>query len=166
MSNYIVKSESIGRIANFIEVLANNGFNTFTLSLPEETRRALTLCVDKYGSMDAKKVARQLAIMNCLAVDNRYNKNMTVEEYEAYYLECEKATKREDTQILYPRWEGRRVLTKEHMQLYKNIQCYNYQTDEDATYKSDLFKGMKALENAFCSWIVSNSAEYNDCNWE
>lgn len=161
MSSYIVKPENIAKIANFI---ASVNFNAWTFELPETVTRAFYTCRDSYGCLDAKKICKYLAIENYMAVDSLYKKNSTPEEIEAFYEECISCLKNNYTKS--PDWEdGRRVILKKHLQLYKTLGNYIYQIDSDATCNGAIYKSLTDLYNAMARWIISNNELYQDCSW-
>lgn len=161
MSNYIVKPESIAKISNFI---ANVKYNTWSLDIPESLKNTLTYSFGIH-SLDEKKICRYLAHFNYMAVDDRYNKMTDAEKIIAYQDECVKAL--DDNYIYAPTWEdGRRKLTADHIQLYKTLQCFLYQVDSDITCNTELYKGLNDLVNIMARWIVANTIEYKNANWE
>lgn len=162
MSNYIVKPESIAKIANLIKY-AN--FNRWSLVMPESIHNAFYFCKDNDGFFDPAALCRALAQLNILAVDSRYNRNTDPDEIEAFYNEC--ISLLDDNYTSCPEWvKGRRVIKPEHIQLYKTLQCYIYQIDSDTTYQGDCYNALCELSRLMAAWIVSNTEEYINANWE
>jgi len=162
MSNYIVEPENIARVANFIAAV---NFNMWTIERPEELEKALHYCKDKYGYIQPEKVCKALSILNYLAVDGRYKKDTSPEEIETYYNTC--IEKLESNIVPAPSWkDGRRILSGEHYQLYRNIQCLVYQCDSDTTYKNELFKALKELQTVYAKWIVENLEDMQHTIWK
>ena len=162
MSNYIVKPESIAKIANLI-TWAN--FNRWGLEKPNTLRWAFDYCINSDGFYKPDALCRSLAIMNYLAVDEMHKTSTPAVEIETYYNRC--ISLLDDNYTSCPEWkEGRRIIRPEHIQLFKTLQCYTYQIDCQCKSIEDQYKALKDLENAMAAWIISNSNDYINANWE
>lgn len=165
MSNLIVKPESIAKIADFI---AFADYNTWSFSLPVAVHNAFRDC-KKNGFFQLDQLCKVLATENYKAVDCRYNHPESDElkpgDLESYIDDCFRLVA--DSFTPTPVWsEGHRIITADHIQLYKTLQCYLYQIDSDTTYQDDIYKALSELESKMSKWIVANMIEYKNANWE
>lgn len=160
MSCWIVKPESIAKIANLI---SDVNYNTWSLSLPESVHYAFNYCKNSYRFFEPEKICKFLAIENYLAYDCRYKTKSEPDEIECYYLDCIEALS--NNQVSAPVWEnGKRTITSDHIQLFKTLQCYLYQVEDGA--ENNIYKSLAEFEKLYAFWIIANSDTYNSCKWE
>lgn len=172
MSCMIQKPENTAMIASYIARLLNMGHEVNGMSCPEKLGRTLydLGCSDKYHFFNTEKIYNKLIEMNHTAWLGRYSKIYITEYYE-YITEYYEYKDRQDdiSKHIEYKCENNKpqfIIKEWHYKMLKMIQFYNYQCNEDATCKSDLYKGMKELEKRLCYFIVENSTEYINQEWE
>ena len=158
MSCLIQKPENTAAIADFIAELANVGYNGNGIVLPSVLHRELVnLGCYKDGWFEPKLIYMALTALNYNAYEGRYPDNGKV--YPVPY--------KENNIRKMVVWDnGRYKIEKWHYRMLKMIQFFNYQCEEEATYNTDLHKGMQDLENTLALFIIQNSAIYKGLRWE
>jgi hypothetical protein len=153
----IQDSKNTAAIAAYVADLLNMGYDRNGMCAPETLATALKyLDCSTRGFFDDDKIYYALASLNYAAYSGRYGQNVCHEipAYEANDI---------SEYIGYS--AGHFVISEWHFRIYKMIQFYNYQCDEDATRKTDLLAGMKALEMELAQFIIANSDLYRELPW-
>lgn len=162
MSAFMLKSNRIAQLAEYIAALHNSGFDYFGYSIPETLHTALLDCRDDYGFMVSEKVYYALSDLNMRAVCGRYNEEPFIVDkmpkVSNLYHPREKGT--DDT---IDGWYEE--IKPWHYELLKLTKCFLYQCDEDATYKDPLFLALRELETAQERHIINNIPAYKKAAW-
>lgn len=156
MSSFMMKSETLAYIANFIAVQMNHGFNYTGL---ESVDFSCFEDCKKGAFISAEEIYKKLYQLNFNAFHERYNgrhdDECTFEEFI-------------NVQIHKPRAyaDYHAVVEKWHYQMLKSLECYLYQCNEDESCKSEIFQAVQRFKDSLMRFIVYNSVEYNAAKWE
>lgn len=156
MSCFIMSNESLSILANSLEHILNSGFNRFGFEAPESLAIELSDCCDKYGFYSAGLIYRRLYALNLSAYNGRYKKRYPLDEIP------EMTTKNIITDRKYNKHE---IIQPWHYQLCKLVECFIYQTCEDATRADELHTALTQFSHILSAFIVHNSNEYHAFQW-
>ena len=124
MSAFIVDKETIDKI---ISTISKNNYLRDLYSL---------------GSYEQNtEFGKKLFKMNYEAVNQRYNENNQLEDYNYSYQNCSK------------------------VEAYKSAQCLRYQCSEGNVSEWTLYKELNNIINRLASEIISSLQEYEKANW-
>ena len=160
MSCFVMKSEALAAIANAVETRLNCGYNYWGFEAPDSLYNALRDC-KRSCTYFAEEIYRSLYAVNVQAYNGRYADHEEPEDEEAPainvndYIVHRPTEYREHSFAVLP-W---------HYQLAKLIDCWLYQTAEDATYKDQLRLAMQEFRDGLYHFIVQHSPEYMDAPW-
>ena len=156
----MVSADRIAQLADFIAALANMGFNFFGYSIPESLNRELMGCYER-GFMEESKVFERLFDLNNRSVSGRYGADHKQETPEMptvkrIFHERKKNPDFKEWLELVEPW---------HLELFKLLQCFIYQCDEDSTYKDPLKVALEDLERVMAYHIICNHPYYKKATW-
>lgn len=156
MSSFMIKSETLAYIANFIAVQMNNGYNYTGL---ESVDFSCFEDCKKDAFISAEEIYKKLYQLNFDAFHERYSGRHDDEcILEAFQdMEIHKPVKYKD---YYP------VAEKWHYQMLKSMECYLYQCREGDCPKSEIYQAVKRFKDVLMCFIVHSSAEYHTAEWE
>ena len=157
MSCFIVKTENLSKISNFIERLLNYGFNSFGFSVDPETGAAFYDC-KKEGYYKSDLIFEELYKLNQRAYSGRYN-DKNINEVIPFNPNID---------IWKPRtFSGCNDLPQKwHYEILKNLQCLHYQLEEDLTIEDVKTKAIEKIINILMDFIISNNENYISCDWD
>lgn len=137
MSSFIVADKTINQIVTFLNV-----DSSFRYMLKD-------LGYDLFVESDLERLASDLYLMNCDAVDCRYGKGTSAHDtvsvdtfqfsYDPYFNECS---------------------------IYKSIQCFLYQCSEGDVKERKLYDTMKKVKAIVAHRIIEKLPEYKSAQWE
>lgn len=160
MSCFVMNSESLAALANAVETRLNCDYNYWGFDAPSSLYDALADC-KMSCTYFAEDIYRKLYTVNVRAYNGRYANHEEPEDEEAPTIDGSKYV------IHHPpeyREHGFAVRPW-HFQLAKLLDCWLYQTAEDATFKDPLRLAMKEFRDNLYGFIVGNSPEYVDAPW-
>ena len=152
--------ESLAAIANAVETRLNCDYDYWGFSAPDSLYRELADCKTSCTYF-AEPIYRKLYATNVRAYNGRYASHEEPADEEAPIIDGSKY-------IVHHRPEYREhgfAARPWHYQLAKLLDCWLYQTAEDATYNDPLRLAMKEFRDTLYSFIVSNSPEYTEVQW-
>lgn len=166
MSCFIMNAEPLAEIANFAETLLNCGYNYFGFSATDSFISACSDCCDNPNAYrpfyNAESIYRKLYSVNVAAYNGRYSHaDDTPLDTEAPEIDGEKYTVHQP----YEYGNGYYIVRQWHYKLAKLLDCWLYQTCEDATVNDSFRVGVESLRNTLYAFIVRNSAEYEESGW-
>jgi len=155
-----MKSEAMAAIANAVEARIVYGYNYWGFEAPDSLYDALRDCMDP-STCFPEEIYRKLYAVNVRAYNGRYESHEEPADEEAPAINVKKyaihrpAEYREHSFAIFP-W---------HYQLAKLIDCWLYQTLEDATRADPLRLAMEEFRDGIYHFIVQHSPEYMDARW-
>lgn len=161
MSCLMMTNQAHATLANTLEFILNGGFNRFGFEAPESLFKALDDCKDSAGFYNEEKIFRRLYDLNARAYNGRY-------KGAAHIAPADFAT---DFPSVPPLVQARQYenfhekLLPWHYKLAKLVDCLIYQAEEDATRNDPLFLALIDFKRMYCSFLVTNSDEYNAAPW-
>ncbi len=170
MSSLLQKPENTAALADFITKQLNMGHDyTGMWSVPDLLYESLNdlNCSDGYGFFDTKRVYNALVDLNISAWSGRYNEPDDLERVPykanpiATHAEYIGAKEEHGCRI-----EGHYKISAWHYKIYKMLQFFNYQCEEDKTWHNPLHKGLVELARSLAEFIAMNSYIYNGLDWE
>ena len=145
MSCFIMNPEPLAAIANAVETRLNVGYDYWGFEAPDGLFRELEDCKSSC-TYYAEPISLSLYALNVRAYNGRYSSH---EEPEDQNLGA-----------------GARFAVRPwHFQLAKLLDCWLYQTAEDATRSDPLRLAMQEFRDNLYSFIVLNSPEYAAGRW-
>lgn len=160
MSCFVMKKETLAALANAVESLLNSGYNYWGFEAPYSLVRALNDCWVS-GIYLEYYIYLRLYTVNICAYNGRYvNREEQVDEGVpdidmSKYILHRPPKYREHGFAVCP-W---------HYHFAKILDCWLYQTSEDATRKDPLRRAMVELRDVLFRFIVQNSPQYVDVQW-
>lgn len=157
MSCLMMNEKALAAIALATENLLNMGYNAWGFEAPESLFEALRDCENERGFFDAKLVYSRLYILNSRAYAGRYNEPVSLMIPEVNFSSVR----------LWERPEYNEYYTIKdwHYKLLKLLDCFNYQTSEQATSRDPLKKAMEEFARVLSCFIARNSAAYEAASW-
>lgn len=154
MSCFILSIRSLSALAKSIDTVLNGGYPFCGFSLTRDSENILR----KYGP-GVNELFHSLAEINALAYDRRYKEWTNTEVYEL--------DKEAPDYFGKPlEYEGDRyIFTAEHYQVLKTIQCYLYQTAEQATDGHELREALAEIVAGLQDAIITSMPEYIGAKW-
>lgn len=155
MSCFVMNPEPLAAIANAVETRLNCDYNYWGFEAPASLYNALADCKTSCTYF-AEDIYRRLYAVNIRAYNGRYADHEEPEDEEAPTINLRKY-------IVHRPPEYREhgfAVRPWHYQLAKLLDCWLYQTAEDATYKDPLRLAMAEFRDNLYSFIVGNSPEY------
>lgn len=152
MSCFVMQDRALATIAETVSAVCNMGFNYFGFDVPRSLADAVESCRDRYGYCKEEKLYTALYALNVRAYAGRYNRpeDLTAPAYSP-------------AKLIEPREcvDHHEKIKPWHYQLAKLLDCYLYQTAEDATTEDPMRKGLADLLRTLQAFIVRNSNEYH-----
>lgn len=157
MSCLMMNEKALAAIALAAENLLNMGYNAWGFEAPESLFEALRDCENERGFFDTKLIYSRLYILNSRAYAGRYKEpvNITPPEVDFSSVWLWKR----------PEYNGHYIIKEWHYKLLKLLDCFNYQTAEQATSRDPLKKAMDELARVLSCFIARNSAAYEAAPW-
>ncbi len=164
MSCFVMNSEPLAAIANFMKSLLNNGYNSFGFGVPGSLVDEVKDCLKLSGgslSYDAESIYRKLYAVNVNAFNARYQGHEEPEDTKSPDIEI-------DAHVIHCKTSYRNygwVIKPWHYKMAKLLDCWLYQTDEADVSKDAFRLAVCDLRDMLYSFIVSNSEEYKKAGW-
>lgn len=159
MSCFIMNEKALAALAIATGKILNQGFNYFGFEAPHVLYDALNDCkADVYRDYNAPQIYAKLYALNAQAYAGRYREDadITPPDVDFSGVDVTHAPQYADNSFKVCPW---------HYQLAKLVDCYCYQTDEDATRGDELIRAMRELSNTLRGFIVQHSADYIAVPW-
>ena len=159
MSCYIMHDRALSGLAKAIDTVENAGFDYCGFSGGSwELSRALYPFRKEYGNTPTA-IFKALADLNARAYAGRYKEPVDLGAfvYDPAAPEYLHPIQHDAEHIP--------IFTPEHYQLLKSLDCYLYQTNEDATRQTDLYKGLQEIRQSLAAAIITNRPEYRAATW-
>lgn len=166
MSCFIMNPEPLAAIANAVETRLNVGFDYWGFEAPDSLFHELSDCKSA-RTYYAEDIYRKLYALNVRAYNGRYSGHEEPEDEMAPTIDGSKYTVHHGPEY-QSRGEGNGTtfaVLPWHYQLAQLLDCWLYQTAEDATYKDPLRLAMAEFRDNLYGFIVTNSPEYVDTRW-
>lgn len=160
MSCFVMNPEPLAAIANAVETRLNCGYNYWGFEAPGSLYDALQDCKTSYTYF-AEEIYKKLYAVNVRAYNGRYASHEEPADEEAPTIDGSKY-------IIHRPPEYREhgfAVRPWHYQLAKLLDCWLYQTLEDATHNDPLRLAMKEFRDNLYRFIVRNSPEYTAGQW-
>lgn len=157
MSCFIVKAETMAKMADYIETMYNAGFNYTGFEMPQTLHKYIAeKCTDARGNADAKKIYNELYILNYNAYKSRYKETEKPAWAEYKHQSFVKPNEYGNGHYNIKQWQYQAV---------KHLQCIIYQSSEDGNKENELLNGLINLKNTLMAFIVMNQEEYKAADW-
>ena len=164
MSCFIMNDSALSALADFIGCLLNHGYNYFSFPAPAILHIELNDC-NEHGSYQEEKIYNRLYSLNVAAYRGRYP-----EETVDYWPDYKENIKYKPTTYgpMNPDDERSGYTAQVqpwHFEMLNRLDCFLYQCAEDATYNTDLYKALKALQVELMRFICQHSTPYTAHKW-
>ena len=160
MSCFVMNPEPLAALANAVETRLNCDYNYWGFDAPASLYDAMADCKTSCTYF-AEDIYRRLYAVNVRSYNGRYSSHEEPADEEAPTIDGSKY-------IVHHPPEYREhgfAVRPWHFQLAKLLDCWLYQTAEDATYKDPLRLAMAEFRDNLYSFIVLNSPEYTAGRW-
>ena len=161
MSCFVMNPEPLAAIANAVETRLNCDYNYWGFSAPDSLYRELNDCKTS-RTYFAEAIYKKLYALNIRAYNGRYSGHEKPVGEEAPIIDG-------SMYIIHRRPAYREhgfAVRAWHYHLAKLLDFWLYQTLEDATHNDPLRLAMVEFQRALYTFIVTNSTEYADVQWE
>ena len=160
MSCFVMNPEPLAALANAIEARLNCDYGYWGFEAPDSLYRELDGCRRAF-LYSAEEIYRRLYAVNVRAYNGRYAAHEEPEDEEAPEIDVSKyivhhGPKYREHGFAVQPW---------HYQFAKLLDCWLYQTLEDATHNDPLRLAVKDFRNTLHSFIVANNQEYTTAQW-
>lgn len=152
----------LSALAETVEYIGNGNYDAIGFDLPDSLIKALRNCRNIYKEYDGDMIYDKLYALNVAAYNERWK----------YAKEPEEAPERPRGKRLVPIYAGHTggsnghfIVDPLHYDLARCLDFFAYQCREDATYNTDLYKGMNDLSIVVARFIVRNSDGYTKSRW-
>lgn len=166
MSCFIMDKKSLAAIANATAILLNSGREYFGFNAPKELIDACADCTDNPNAPRkfyvAETICSKLYSLNVTAFNDRYPSLSVQKDDDDSKINVDSYKINNPLDI---EDDGRFSIRPWHYQLAKMLDCWIYQTDEDATHADAFRMGMVEFRNRLCRFIVCNSEIYGTFKW-
>ena len=161
MSSFMMKTESIAIIADFISTVFNDKNNNTHMAIQGESYTTIENIQPQNSyikTVSIKAVYNALSEMNCNALNQRYihDDKAKPEQFPKDYNHFE---------IARNYYDGAFEIPASYYQLLKSIDCYLYQCSEGNVPELALYKAIQSIRNTLANWIIRNTIAYNAANW-
>ena len=157
MSCFIVKAETMAKMADYIETMYNAGFNYTGFEMPQTLHKYIAeKCTDARGNANAEKIYNELYILNYNAYNSRYKETEKLAWAEYKHQSFVKPNEHGNGHYNIKQWQYQAV---------KHLQCIIYQCSEDGNKENELLNGLINLKNTLMAFIVMNQEEYKAADW-
>lgn len=172
MSCLIQKPENTAALADWMQKLLDMSYEYSGMFAPANLSVVLRNlgCCDNYGYYCKERIYNALVDLNYKAYAERYRLDGKSEYSRTPYASNPVAKRvewvagRKNSDGFYT--NGHHKISSWHYKILKMLHFFCYQCNEDATNNSDLYKALKELENALADFIVVNSDDYCNLEWE
>lgn len=159
MSCWIVAENSVSAVANLVADVMNLGLNGTGLYNQNgfELSEAFKDCRKNDGWVSPEKVYEKLYMLNYAAYNGRYpthQQEVDIPKFPNYYLWSKPGYK-----------NGQYICEQKHFQMYKTLQCFIYQCNEDANNGNKTLEALEKLKSELCEFLVTASDMYNQAKW-
>lgn len=166
MSCFVMNPEPLAAIANAVETRLNVGYDYWGFEAPDSLYRELADCKTSCTYF-AEPIYRRLYLVNVRAYNGRYASHEEPADEEAPEVDVGKysVTHRPEYQN---RGDGNGTTFAAlpwHYQLAKLLDCWLYQTAEDATMNDPLRLAVQEFRDSLYHFIVQHSPEYTAGRW-
>lgn len=166
MSCFVMNPEPLAAIANAVETRLNVGYDYWGFEAPDSLYRELAGC-KMSCTYFAEEIYKKLYAVNVRAYNGRYASHEEPADEEAPIIDGSKYIVHHGPEY-QSRGEGNGTtyaVLPWHYQLAQLLDCWLYQTAEDAT-RSDPFRlAMQEFRDGLYSFIVQHSHEYFAGRW-
>lgn len=161
MSSFMMRTESIATIADFISTVFNDKNNNTHMAIQGDTYTTIENLQPQNSyikTVSIKAVYNALSEMNCNALNQRYmhDDKAEPEQFPKNYNRFEIAGNYKD---------GAFEIPTSYYQLLKSIDCYMYQCSEGNVPNSALYKAVEDIRATLVNWIIRNTVAYNNAYW-
>lgn len=153
----MMNEKALAAIALATENLLNMGYDAWGFDAPEILFEALRDCENERGFFHTEKIYEKLYVLNSRAYAGRYKEPVNIIPPEVDFSSLH-LWKR-------PEYNGHYIIKEWHYKLLKLLDCFNYQTAEQATSRDPLKKAMDELARVLSCFIARNSAAYEAAPW-
>ena len=160
MSCFVMNPEPLAVLASAIEARLDCDYGYWGFEAPDSLYHELDGCRRAF-LYSAEEIYRRLYAVNVRAYNGRYAAHEEPEDEEAPDIDVSKY-------IIHrgPKYREHGFAVQPwHYQLAKLLDCWLYQTLEDATHKDPLRLAVKDYRDLLYSFIVANSPQYADTLW-
>lgn len=164
MSCFIMNPEPLAAIANAVETRLNVGYDYWGFEAPDGLFRELEDCKSSC-TYYAEPIYQRLYALNVRAYNGRYSSHEEPEDETAPTIDGSKYTVHHGPEYQNLGAGARFAVRPWHFQLAKLLDCWLYQTAEDATRSDPLRLAMQEFRDNLYSFIVLNSPEYAAGRW-
>lgn len=161
MSCMVMNPEPLAALANAVETRLNCDYSYWGFGAPDSLYRELNDCKTS-RTYFAEAIYKKLYALNIRAYNGRYSGHEEPTSEETPIIDGRKY-------IVHRRPEYREhgfAVRAWHYHLAKLLDFWLYQTLEDATHNDPLRLAMVEFQRALYTFIVTNSTEYADVQWE
>lgn len=158
MSCFVMEPRAIAAIASNVSKLLNMGYEAWGFSAPDSLYDALSDCTDIAHFYQEEAIYKCLYEVNARAYAGRYNDpgiDTDAPKVDFCGLHIWE----------HVEYNGHYIIMPWHYKFLKLVDCYNYQTSEDATRTDPLKKAMDELSHVLCAFIARNSDYYEKAPW-
>lgn len=160
MSCFVMNPEPLAAIANAVEARLNCDYNYWGFEAPASLYDALRDCKTSCTYF-AEAIYRKLYAVNVRAYNGRYESHEEPVDEEAPTIDGNKYIVHRP-----PEYQEHSFAVRPwHFQLAKLLDCWLYQTLEDATYGNPLRLAMAEFRDGLYGFIVSHSPCYVENRW-
>lgn len=160
MSCMIMGYEPLAALANAVETRLNVGYSYWGFEAPDSLYRELADC-KRSCTYFSEQIYKRLYALNVRAYNGRYANHEEPADEEAPAIDVNRYTVHHGPEYR----EHGFAVRPWHYQLAKLLDCWLYQTAEDATYKDPLRLAMVEFRDNLYSFIVTNRPEYVTSSW-
>lgn len=156
MSCFVMEPRAIAALARGLESVLTSGYNYAGFEAPATLAEALEDCRDKYGFYEEEHIFTALYNLNMSAFVGRYKENF--ESAPDWPEKVPRLLKR-------PAYNGYWQPGADYWKYYKLLDCFIYQTSEDATRDNALYKALLDFSRVLAAYLVRNCAAYDAAEW-
>lgn len=160
MSCFVMNPEPLAAIANAVETRLNCNYNYWGFEAPASLYDALRDCKTS-RTYFAEEIYKKLYAVNVRAYNGRYEGHAEPGGEEAPTIDMSKYILHHPPEYC----KNSFAVCLWHYQLAKLLDCWLYQTSEDATRADPLRLAMGEFRDSLYSFIVMHSPQYCDLSW-
>lgn len=166
MSCVVMNSEALAAIANAVETRLNCNYDFWGFEAPDSLYRELDDCKTSCTYF-SEAIYRKLYSLNVRAYNGRYNGHEELEDEVAPTIDVNSYTVHHGPEY-QKRGDGTGItfaVCQWHYQLAQLLDCWLYQTAENATCSDPLRLAMAEFRDDLYHFIVQHSPEYINGRW-
>ena len=160
MSCMIMGYEPLAALANAVETRLNVGYSYWGFEAPDSLYRELADC-KRSCTYFSEQIYKRLYALNVRAYNGRYASHEKPADEEAPTIDGSKYIVHHPPEYQ----EHNFAVRLWHFQLAKLLDCWLYQTLEDATRSDPLRLAMEEFRDGLYSFIISHSPPYIETRW-